>query len=254
MVDYLHGDAGGEVVGAAGDVGGYGHELLDGGGLQGAAVEPVHYLAGQGRRQNAVLLPERGVEQGFEFGKQAPAVVARRGLCQGLAQGFEFGRPVFELGGQSGRVGVVQAAQGVLEIDVVVVVADHPGRVLGGDEQVEVGEVQFGEAAVAGHDFGKVALGRGYLEEFHLVAGVAAKGIEQAPPEALGATHGVGNGGGCDDADFHGAPSLSSFRRKPESSGFWGWVGAVSWAGAEAESIAEAASKTLGAGSSPARR
>ena len=82
-------------------------------------------------------------------------------------------------------VGVVQAAQGVLQIDHMVVVRHHPGRILGADHHVEMRKVELAERLIRLHYLGKGLLRARQLDQFHRTARVSGKSPVQAQPELL---------------------------------------------------------------------
>jgi hypothetical protein len=110
---------------------------------------------------------------------------------------------VFFLGIEVGGVGVGEAAQGVLEVDDMVGVVNHPGGVFGADDEVKVAQVEPGVLLVALDKAPEVVLGAGQLDEFDLVLAGLVEGVEHSPPEFFGSADDKGYAAGGDEGDFH---------------------------------------------------
>ena len=76
------------------------------------------------------------------------------------------------------RVGVIKPTQPVLQVYPVILMPAHPGRILGRDHQVEVIQIQLGKVIIAVDDLAKVALGRGYFDQFNLMVGIAPECVQ----------------------------------------------------------------------------
>ncbi len=128
----------------------------------------------------------------------------QRGPLQQLPEPPGGARQMARAQREFGGVGVVQAPQRVLEIHDVVLVRDHPRRILGRDHHVEAGEIERREFPVALRDLPEIALRRRQRDEFHRVPGVAVDIRRQARPEPFRAAGRERHRARGDQRDSHG--------------------------------------------------
>ena len=132
----------------------------------------------------------------------------QRRLLQQIPQRFHRTRQLAGILREVSRIGIVQAAQRVLQIDDMVFVRDHPRRVLGGNHQVEVSEIEQRELLVATHDLPEIALRRRQLDQLQRMFRMAIDVGRQSPPEPFGAAGREWHRARGDQRDSHGPTEI----------------------------------------------
>ena len=169
-------------------------------------VEPVHDLADQragereqvGGESRSVAQPLQALE---ELGKRIPPAGV---LLHPLRQLGHRRRRVLQPQREPiDVVGVVEAAQLVLQVDDVPRVAHHPRGVLRRDDEVEAVEVELGEAPVGVDEVPERVLAARQLDQLRLMLGVLVEVVLQTAPEVLGPPDDVRDRAGRDDGDIH---------------------------------------------------
>ena len=100
-------------------------------------------------------------------------------------------------------VEVIDTSTGVLHVEVVVFVRDHPCRVFGCNDPVKIAEVKLAEAIIAFHEGPEFLIAAGNLDEFHLVGRKLIHVAMQAPVEFFSASDEKGDWRGSDNGNFH---------------------------------------------------
>src|SRR5262249_43066631 len=100
-------------------------------------------------------------------------------------------------------VRVVEATQSMLHVAHVPRMLDHPGGVLGRDDEIEVAQIEGPELTVAVDEVPERTLATGELDEFRMVWRQEGDLVPKAPEQAFHAPEGEGNRTRPNDGDLH---------------------------------------------------
>jgi hypothetical protein len=100
-------------------------------------------------------------------------------------------------------VEVVDTSTGVLHVEVVVFVRDHPCRVFGRDDPVKIAEVKPTKTIIALHEGPEFLIAAGNLDEFHIVGRKLIHMAMQTPVEFFSAAYEKWYWRGSNNGDLH---------------------------------------------------
>jgi hypothetical protein len=100
-------------------------------------------------------------------------------------------------------VEVVDTSTGVLHVEAVVFVRDHPGRVFSRDDPVKIAEVKPAKAIIGLHEGPEFLIAAGNLDEFHFVGRELIHMPMQAPVEFFSAAYEKWHWRGSNNGDLH---------------------------------------------------
>jgi hypothetical protein len=83
---------------------------------------------------------------------------------------------------------VVDAPAGVLHIEMVVFVGDHPCRIFGRNDHVKIAEVKPAAAIIALHQGPEFLIAAGHFDQLYLMRGKLIHMTMETPEELFGAT------------------------------------------------------------------